>query len=242
MKAIITGHTRGLGAALAANLLAREISVLALARGGNAELAQRFPGVLEQVQLDLSDSTALASWLDDNALRRYLAGSKAIVVINNAGMLAPVGPIASLDARAISRAVNLNVAAPLMLASAVSAAAADASELRIVHISSGAARSAYAGWGVYCATKAALDHHARAVALERKPLLRICSLAPGVIDTAMQAEIRASTPELFPMQAKFTALKHDGKLSAPHECADALIDYVLSEQFGSAPVADLRAL
>lgn len=242
MKAILTGHTRGLGASIAANLLSRKIPVLGLARTRNLELAKRHPTALEQVELDLSDSASLIRWLGGDALRAFLSGSKTVLLINNAGLLQPVGPIDTQDASAIARAVNVNVAAPLMLAAAVAAASRDASDRRILHVSSGAGRNAYPGWSVYCATKAAVDHHARAVALDQTPGLRICALAPGVVDTDMQAEIRATALERFPLRERFEALKQGGHLMSPDECARRLVDYLLSGKFGEVPVADLRDL
>lgn len=240
MKAVLTGHTRGLGAAIAANLLERKIPVLGLARTANAELAQRFPDTLEQVELDLADSSALERWLAGDTLHRFLAGCGRVLLINNAGTVRPVGSIASQDVAAISRAIALNVAAPMMLTAALTAASRDASDRRILHVSSGAGRSAYPGWSIYCATKAALDQHARAVALDQLPALRICSLAPGVVDTEMQAEIRASTLDQFPLREKFLALKRNGELLNPEHCAQRLVAYLLSEKFGQVPVADLR--
>ncbi|MFC6519659.1 SDR family oxidoreductase [Undibacterium arcticum] len=242
MKAIVTGHSRGLGAAIAAELLARNIRVLGLARRSNVALGQRFPAMLEQLELDLSDSAAVALWLAGDALRQFLSGCESVLLINNAGSLQPVGPIASQDLLAIARTVSLNVATPMMLASAVAAASIDAGDRRIVHVSSGAARNAYPGWSIYCASKAALDHHARAATLDQTAGLRICSLAPGVIDTDMQAEIRASASELFPLREKFDAMKRKRELSSPHDTAQRLVDYLLSEQFGQLAVADLRLL
>jgi len=242
MKAILTGHTRGLGAAIADELLARKIPVLGLARTPHAALARRYPHLLEQVELDLADPASLAQWLLGNDLRRFLSGCPSVLLINNAGTLQPVGPIETQAPAAIARAVALNVAAPMMLASAVATASADAHDRRILHISSGAGRKAYPGWSIYGATKAALDHHARAVALDHTPALRVCSLAPGVIDTAMQAEIRATPEERFPLRARFEALKRDGALAAPEDCARRLVDYLLGERFGETPLADLREL
>ncbi|MET0858488.1 MAG: SDR family NAD(P)-dependent oxidoreductase, partial [Telluria sp.] len=145
------------------------------------------------------------------------------------------------DVGEVARAITLNVAAPMMLASAVAAACAPGTACRILHVSSGAGRSAYPGWSVYCATKAALDQHARAVALDQNRDLRICSLAPGVIDTAMQAEIRATSLARFPLRQRFDQLKRDGELAEPARCAAALVDYLLGERFGAVPVDDLRS-
>lgn len=93
---------------------------------------------------------------------------------------------------------------------------------------------------MYCASKAALDHHARAVALDRMPALRISSVAPGVIDTDMQAEIRATTEEKFPDRERFVAMKREARLRSPDEAGHAVVEFLLSDAFGSEPVVDLR--
>lgn len=245
IKAILTGHTRGLGAAIAEQLLSRDIAVLGLARKNNPGLASRFPALLQQVELDLADAVKLADWLAGDSLQDFISGSKTVMLINNAGTVQPIAPIGDQEPMRIAQAVSLNVATPLMLADAVTAARRDAAverDCRILHVSSGAGRSAYAGWSVYCATKAALDQHARAVALDRMPHVRICSLAPGVIDTDMQSEIRATSLERFPMREKFDDLKRHGQLLDAAECAKRLADFLLSAGFGQTPVADLREL
>jgi benzil reductase ((S)-benzoin forming) len=242
IRAIVTGHTRGLGAALAEQLLARNVAVLGLSRSRHATLSTRFATQLEEIELELAEPARVAQWIATGALRSFVSGAQTVVLFNNAGMVQPIGPIDGQDAAAIASAVGLNVATPLMLASALASAAADASDRRIVHISSGAARHAYAGWSIYCATKAALDHHARAVSLDANRALRICSLAPGVIDTNMQAEIRGSGEEQFPMRAKFEDLKRNGQLWSPEQCAAQVVDYALGDAFGQTPVADIREI
>jgi NAD(P)-dependent dehydrogenase (short-subunit alcohol dehydrogenase family) len=233
VKAVLTGHSRGLGAAIAAELAAHDIPTLALARNSGAAGKG-----LEQVELDLSDTQALATWLAGDQLARFVEGAGTVLLINNAGMLQPVGPLATQAPDHVARAIALNVAAPLMLAAAV--AALPAAERRVLHVSSGAGRNGYPGWAVYCAGKAALDNHARAAALDNAPGLRICSLAPGVIDTDMQAQIRASDVASFPLRERFEALKREGQLVAPADCARKLVRFLLGADFGAQPVADLR--
>ena len=232
-KAVVTGHTRGLGAAIAAELLARGIAVLGLARG-------RLPlSAIQQIELDMADPGALQTWLAGDALRDFLQDAEDAFLVNNAGVVTPVGPLAAQDPAQVLRAVALNVGAPLALAAAF-VRAAPMSQRRILHVSSGAARSAYPGWAVYCATKAALDQHARAVLLDGDMSVRACSLAPGVIDTDMQAAIRATPDADFPMRERFVALKEGGALDSPADCARRLVDYLLARGFGSEPVDDLR--
>ncbi|MCK6408987.1 SDR family oxidoreductase [Thauera sp.] len=250
-KAIVSGHSRGLGAAIAGELLERGIPVLGLARRGNAGLAAQHGDTLAEVAIDLADSAALAAWLAGGALGDWLADAERVLLVNNAGTLQPMGPLSLQEVDAVARAVAANVAAPLMLAAAFAQAGTGAigteaagkvRDRRVLHISSGAARKPYAGWSVYCATKAALDHHARAVQVDATPGLRICALAPGVVDTAMQGEIRASTLERFPLRDRFAEMQASGGLVAPAECAMHLVDFLLDEDFGHEPVADLRDL
>ncbi|MDB5793237.1 MAG: Short-chain dehydrogenase [Massilia sp.] len=236
MKAIVTGHTKGLGAAIAAELIERGIPVLGLARGRAPHAA---PGQLTEIGLDLSDGAALAAFVAGDALDDWLKDAGTTLLVNNAGMVAPVGPLAQQDPLAVLRAVTLNVAAPLALAAAV--ARAGGGERRILHVSSGAGRNAYPGWSVYCATKAALDRHAEAVLEDGDAAVRCCSLAPGVIDTGMQAEIRATPESRFPLKERFVQLQREGALAAPAQCARQLVDYLLAPRFGSKAVDDLRS-
>lgn len=76
IKAIVTGHSRGLGAATASILLERGIAVLGLARASNVGLADRHPGRLEEVGLDLAGTAALQR---DGALARANDCARGIV-------------------------------------------------------------------------------------------------------------------------------------------------------------------
>jgi benzil reductase ((S)-benzoin forming) len=241
MKAVVTGHTKGLGEAITRALLERGISVLGLARGPAPQLASSFPGLLDEVQLDLSDAAALSAWLEGPALKDWLDGCDTAILVNNAGMVSPVGALDQQDPLAVIKAVTLNVAAPMALSAALVRAAGNAQK-RVLHISSGAGRNAIPGWSVYGSTKAALDHHAKVLAADGGEQLKACSLAPGVIDTGMQAEIRATPQDRFPLRERFLQMKNEGVLVAPEQAGRAVVEYLLGAQFGASAVADIREL
>lgn len=239
IKAIVTGHSRGLGEGIAAALLDREILVLGVSRGSNRTLASRYASRLAEEQLDLSDAAATARWLRGGALSEFLQGASTALLVNNAGLLQPIGPLQQQDAGDVWRAVSVNVGAALSLSAAFVQATERCHERRVLHVSSGAGRKAYAGWSVYCATKAALDHHARAVAVDRTPRLRISSLAPGVIDTEMQAEIRATTSDRFPEKERFVTMKREGTLRQPARVGEMAVEFLLGDAFGSDVISEL---
>jgi hypothetical protein len=238
--AVVTGHSRGIGEAVAEHLLARGARVLGVSRHENARLAGRFPDTLTELPLDVGDAPALLRWLAGEPLEQFFADAETPLLVNNAGVLQPMGPLETQELEKVSRAVAVNLGAALVLSAAFVDATSDARERRVLHVSSGAARKAYAGWSIYCATKAGLDHHARCVALDRTPGLLVSSVAPGVVDTEMQAEIRSSTDERFPDRPRFVAMHRDKALPSADRTGGRLIEYLLSDIFGAEPVFELR--
>jgi len=247
-RVVLTGHSRGLGAALARALRARGISVLGLSRQALTGVSGQQAAQLTEVALDLSDVSAVEAWLASGRLGAWLAGAEHTLLVNNAGTVAPIGAAGGLQPGTsgqvgmgpLARAIALNVTTPLLLTDAFVAATRGRADRRVAHVSSGAARNPYPGWSTYCATKAALDMHARATQLDAVPGLRVASVAPGVIDTDMQADIRAASAADFPMHARFVAMKQDGQLTAADDAAQRLVAYILSDAFGSDPTPDIR--
>jgi NAD(P)-dependent dehydrogenase (short-subunit alcohol dehydrogenase family) len=78
------------------------------------------------------------------------------------------------------------------------------------------------------------------VVLDGSRNLRIASVAPGVIDTEMQAEIRETPEDDFPDRERFIQMKREGSLRTPAEAAKALVDHLLSPDFGADPVTETR--
>ena len=116
---------------------------------------------------------------------------------------------------------------------------------KVLNISSGLGRRPQASSAAYCAAKAGNGHVlSRAVALEEQALpngARIVSLAPGVIATDMQAELRAADPAGFPDHERFVQLHAQGQLTSPEEAARRGAGLAVRRpDFGSQPVADVR--
>jgi len=142
----------------------------------------------------------------------------------------------------VAAALNLNVGAAIVMTAAFLRATPSAgADRRVLNISSGAGRTPYAGWHVYCATKAALDMATRTLALEHGAAgLRAVSIAPGVIDTDMQASIRCADPAAMPMRARFVDLYAQGALPSAEQVAARLAAYLEHADFGAREIDDLR--
>jgi NAD(P)-dependent dehydrogenase (short-subunit alcohol dehydrogenase family) len=168
----------------------------------------------------------------------------AVTLINNAGTLPRIAPLGEISAADASESLRVDLEAPLLLTGAfLRATAAWEVPRKILNISSGMGRRAMASQAVYCAAKAGLDHFSRCVALEEadKPNgARICSLAPGVIDTDMQARLRNADPARFPDIGAFQGLHEKGALSTPEEAAARVLAYLARADYGANPVADVR--
>lgn len=244
---ILTGASRGLGAAIAEQLLAPGVTLLCIARQANPTLAARASqtgGKVLQWQHDLTDAPAVAE-----ALGAWMGGLDGTAyaeanLINNAGVISRIGPVDQDDQTQLVQAIRVGLEAPLLLSAAfLGATRSWAARRRILNISSGLGRRAMAGSASYCAAKAGLDHLSRAMALDeadRPNGARIVSLAPGVIDTDMQVQLRAADDAGFPDKERFVALKEQGQLSSAHDAAQQVVRYLRRTDFGREAVADVR--
>jgi benzil reductase ((S)-benzoin forming) len=240
---IVTGGSRGLGRALSVLLLQHGHRVLTLQRQPDPTLTAA-SAALEAWACDLSDpgpvAERLGAWV--RALPREQVS--ALNLINNAASLSQLASLDEATPSDAQRDLRVGLEAPVLLSSAFLRASADLQvPRRLMHISSGLGRRAMAGSVIYCAVKAGLDHMSRALALEEaaKPHgARSVSIAPGVIDTDMQLQLRSADPQRFAAQPQFAALKAQGQLDTPEGCALKLLAYLERTDFGSQPVADIR--
>jgi len=244
---IVTGASRGLGAAMVERLAVPGHVVLCIARRNDpaqVEHAHARGARVEQWNADLATSAEVAerlqTWL--SALDPAPLGSAAL--INNAAVLTRIGPLEAVDAAEIAAALRVGLEAPLLLSAAfLRATATWPARRRILNISSGLGRRAMASQAPYCAVKAGLDHATRAMALDQAQHpngARVVSLAPGVIDTDMQVALRAADPAGFPDKAMFVGLKEGGQLASSADAAARVLGYLDRPDFGTNPICDVR--
>lgn len=244
---VLTGASRGLGRAMASQLLAADTLLLTIERKPEAALpaeAKAAGARLEQWALDLAHDVGVAArleaWLHGQDGTRFTAAT----LINNAGALGRIGPVDAMPADEIATVLRVGLEAPIALAAAfIRATGAWNADRRVLNISSGAGRNPIGGWAAYCAAKAGLDQFTRVAAMDeaRKPNgAKLVSLAPGVIDTAMQSQLRSSDAAGFPDKQRFIDLHDKGQLASSEEGARRVLAYLARPEFGSSPVADVR--
>lgn len=237
----ITGTASGIGKAIATQLLNDpQNKVIGISRN-NAITHTNF----KFIQLDLSDINALYNF-------KFQAhpDSEKICLINNAGMLGEVKHVGKLNARAIAQNYQVNLVAPSILMNAfINFYDSSTAEKIILNISSGAGKVSIDGWAGYCASKAAIDMFSRVVDEELKmdasgkaQRFKIFSVAPGKVDTAMQAEIRKSAKEDFSKVQDFIDFKNGDQLLSPEVVADKYIKLLYNSDKVQGSVFSLREL
>ncbi|MEK7344365.1 MAG: SDR family NAD(P)-dependent oxidoreductase [Pseudomonadota bacterium] len=244
---ILTGASRGMGLAMAQQLLVPGNHLLCISRHAHAELAaaaQQADVPLTQWTHDLADgegaSVRLSAWLQSQNPGHFASAS----LINNAGVVPPVVPLSQSRPADLALALRVGLEAPMALCAAfLGATESWGLPRKVLNISSGMGRSAMASQAGYCAAKAGMDHFTRCMALDEalKPHgAKVCSLAPGVIDTDMQVQLRGAANTAFPDQGRFAQLKEKGLLSSPQQAASQVLAYLARPDFGHNPVADVR--
>ena len=208
--AVVTGASRGLGAGLASTFAEHGFRL-----GLCARTRPTAPPGAEAL-------TVAADVTDAEALDRF--GSMVIdrfgridLWVNNAGVLEPIDFLADADTAALAHHVDVNVKGVLFGSRTFARHVRQRDGTGVlVNMTSGASRTIYEGMAVYCASKAAVDMATQVVAREEAPHgLLAYAVAPGVVDTDMQAQIRAADEADFPEVARFHQMAADGSFNSP---------------------------
>ena len=179
------------------------------------------------VEIDLGDLDKVKSLTFEPVI-----SPEKIVLINNSGTLGAVKHIGGVDAETLENACNVNLVAPMIMTNNFIKAYREVeAEKIIISVSSGAAQNPYDGWGPYCTTKAGLEMFARVIATEQEVQNSKCpfkafSIAPGVVNTQMQDELRESDIAHFSKMQKFVDLKENDHLRPAREVAEKYLEII----------------
>jgi NAD(P)-dependent dehydrogenase (short-subunit alcohol dehydrogenase family) len=188
---IVTGASRGIGAAAATALAHAGAQVVLTARDGDlaGQVARSIGDAATAQACDVSDYAAVEALVA--ATRKRFGRLDAL--INNAGVIEPIVSIAESDPAAWARNIQINLTGAYHAIRAVLPGMLGDGGGTIVNVSSGAATRPLEGWSAYCSGKAGLHMLTRAIALETAERgIRVFGFQPGTTDTDMQVLIRAS--------------------------------------------------
>ncbi|MEY3045156.1 MAG: SDR family NAD(P)-dependent oxidoreductase [bacterium] len=222
---LITGGGTGIGRALAERFAAK---------GWRVTIVGRRLELLQEVARDYPDKISIIS-ADVGSIQdrqKIVAEAKGTLdlLVHNAAVLGPVGPILDQSPEDWKSHMATNVEGPLFLTQALLPNLVENS--RVVNISSGAAHQGIPGWGMYCTSKAALFMLGQLLKDElAQRNIWFGSVRPGIVDTPMQAEIRALEPENFPMVEQFRQYKATGAL-VTSELVAQYLEWLLLEVSG----------
>ena len=235
----ITGASRGLGRAMAAELLKDQANrVYGIGRTCTLTHARH-----RHLHLDLTAVKAVREFHF-----RLPGGTRRAVLINNAGVIAPVAPVGKIKNQTLTAGFAVNLISPaILMNNFIRDTQRSRAELLIVNISSGAGRHAVDSWSMYCAAKAGLDmfsevlHSEQPIYHPKRPV-RIFSIAPGVVDTGMQEQIRAVPRKDFAGKQHFIQMKADGMLAPADKTAKAILRIIRQPENYSQTCLDVREI
>lgn len=233
----ITGSSKGLGKSLVEILLKDENNFVY----GYARTCTVKHKRYVHFEIDLSDLSEV-----QNIIFPTLKDPEKIILINNAGMVGDVKHVGNLDNQKIIDCYNLNLIAPVILTNEFIAKYTTlGNEKLVVNISSGAGRTPIDGWNVYCSTKAGVDMFSQVLNEEVKidnSTIKVLSLAPGIIDTDMQVEIRDAAQTEFSNIERFINYKKEGELASPLTTAQQVLRFIDESSLQKHVICSVRDL
>jgi benzil reductase ((S)-benzoin forming) len=230
MKVFVTGVSKGLGRAIANYYLNSGITVVGIGRSHDFEDPN-----FSFIYCDLSDPMKVEK-LDFSSI------DDEVIFINNAGILGNIQRLTDQENPDSTEVMNVNAIAPMLLSRSIARAVSPDKTLTIINISSGAGRRAIPSWASYCASKAALDRFSETFLLEEREkgrIIKVFSVAPGVIDTSMQEKIRNSSSFDFSSVERFIELKNNGELRSETQVVKALMELIKTSNEDSPVVCSL---
>jgi len=233
----ITGTSRGIGKSFCEQILSKEnTKIFGYSRNSTVvnpnykHFYTDLSNIEEVLKIDFPD----------------LENATKIVLINNSGILGDLAPVGGFSNESIIEVFNINTVAPSILMNNFIRKYKDNSCKKIIiNISSGAGRNAGGSWSSYCASKSALDMFSLSIDVEQKNIpedkrFTVYSIAPGIVDTKMQDEIRDVPKEKFSNVDKFINYKNSNLLLSPNDVVSKIIDFIEKNVQNSQVLLDIR--
>ncbi|WP_108125113.1 SDR family NAD(P)-dependent oxidoreductase [Saccharospirillum mangrovi] len=231
---LITGGSRGLGAELVTQYLADGWTVREFSRSGSGET---------HIAADFSRRENAIDTIDAQ-FRAFAAQDwTEIVLIINAAQIGPIGPLSASVPRDWWQSLDVNLTLNISAIGLFQQHFQTMAARKVVAvISSGAAQAGMGGWGLYCLAKSGLERLAEAMAEEQQNQpqpIQTLNISPGLIDTDMQAQIRAADTDQFADVEQFRSYKDSGQLVAPARVAGA-VRQLIAGPFRSGELKTVR--
>ena len=233
--AVVTGTSSGIGLAVAQELLQRGWSIVGISRRPAPITHANYT----QMCLDLGDTATLLAAVDEQVGTRVSDPAVSrLGLVNNAALVGLLGTVEHMDPNELLRVYAVNVVAPAALMGWMLRRRHGAAAMRIVDVSTGAAVRALPGMAAYASSKAALRMLGMVLGTELelpqpdgspRRDVSLLSFEPGMVDTAMQTDVRTRDPEVLPIVGWFKAAEQEGKLVSPALPARAIADYLESD-------------
>ena len=226
---LITGASKGIGRSIARRLAKDGIRVVLLARQSEEledacrEVQSLSPSSF-MIACDLAQSDSI-----DTAIESFNGIDSIDGIVHNAGTIAPIRSMFEAETDAWERNIQVNITGVQRLTKGLYSKMKASERCRVTTISSGAALRPLHSWSAYCVSKAALDMWSRCLAEEgEKDGITSVAVAPGIVNTDMQLEIRTSSQDDFPMVESFVGYHRDGQLTNPDDVANKLHNLIVN--------------
>ena len=241
---LVTGASKGLGRSLSLSIANSGSIVIALARESPE---------LNSIEVELKkisqESFAIACDLADSSQISEAAGKIVSTfghlsgIIHNAGIINPIGNMLDVEREDWEQTIQVNLLGVQDLTRSLDSIIGGENHTRITTISSGAAQRSLHGWSAYCVSKAGLDMWTMCMAEEgANENISALAIAPGIVDTGMQEEIRNADESSFPLLQNFKDYHNNGELSKPDDVAEKLLPYCLGKLGTNGDRLDVRNL
>ncbi len=228
---IITGGSKGLGAAIAEQALLNNSCVITISRTENKNIKNEN---LIQIKHDLSAPFEQTQKMFNFIFSKIdFKNCNHIFFINNAAQIQPVAEIGKLNSTDIQKHIYLNYTVPVLLTNWLMSKKVNQSGYKVVaQISSGASSFAITNWSIYCSSKAALEMFNSVMQIQTASdkKTKAFTYSPGIMDTGMQKIIRNLKKSDFPEVSRFVKYKKTNELRSADSVAKHFVKLISNPQ------------